>query len=66
MNNVFSTFPRTSRDEPSRSTRATFQGPYRRPSRVRQFVADCALLLMAAAFFVGLCAAPFLWGALLG
>lgn len=62
----FGTFARTSRDEPSRSTRCVIEGPFERKPAWRAAVEDCVLLAMAVAFFAGLAFAPAIWSALLG
>lgn len=64
--NRFSTFPRVSRDEPSRSTRQVVHGPFTRKPAWRTVLEDCAMLAVAGAFFAGLAFAPAIWSALLG
>ena len=64
--NCFSSFPRTSRDDPSRSTMQHLYGPFTRKSALRESVEDCAMLAVGAAFFAGLAFAPAIWSLVAG
>lgn len=65
IDNCFSRFPRTSRDDPSRGPYAHY-GPWHRPGRLRRAASEAGMVLMAVAFFAGLVFSPAIWTALVG